>query len=73
MGVGEVVGDMLRRKSGGSFASLRTDYPFKYKMGNLLFLFFPMSFFLGAIYNESLFLFLIFSCFFFAKKQTGWR
>lgn len=36
----------------------------------LFFLLFPMSFFFGAIYNESFFLFLVFSCFYFAKKRN---
>lgn len=36
----------------------------------IFFLFFPMSFFLGSVYNESFFLFLVFACFYFAKKQN---
>lgn len=38
----------------------------------LFFLFFPMAFYLGTIYNESLFLFLVFSCFYFAKRKKWW-
>lgn len=38
----------------------------------LFFLFFPMSFFMGAIYNESLFIFLVFSCFYFARRKNWW-
>jgi Gpi18-like mannosyltransferase len=38
----------------------------------LFFLFFPMAFFLGAIYNEALFLFLVFSCFYFARQKKWW-
>lgn len=36
----------------------------------LFFLLFPMSFFFGSIYNESFFLFLVFSVFYFAKKRN---
>ncbi len=40
------------------------------KWALLFFLFFPMSFFYGSIYNESFFLFLVFSVFYFAKKRN---
>ena len=36
----------------------------------LFFLFFPTSFFLGNIYSESLFLFFVFSSFYFARKKN---
>lgn len=36
----------------------------------IFFIFFPMSFFYGAIYSESFFLFLVFTCFYFAKKRS---
>ncbi len=38
----------------------------------LFFLSYPMSFFLGAIYNEALFLFLVLSCFYFAGQKKWW-
>lgn len=38
----------------------------------LFFLFFPMSFYFGAIYNESLFMFLVIGSFYFARQKKWW-
>ncbi len=49
---------------------LRVDYKKKFSFGVLvIFLFFPTSFYLVSVYTESLFLFFVLICFYFARKR----
>jgi len=49
---------------------LRVDYKKKFSLGVfMVFLFFPTSFYLVSVYTESLFLFFVLSCFYFARKR----
>ncbi len=55
------------------FKLLKIDYSGKIAFGTLLLLvFFPTSFYFGALYSESLFLLLTVSSFYFARKKRWW-